>query len=437
MALRPRSREDQLSPTLNEQCLSQGRRYAKYSDSLDSSTRFFNNLGMKSCTAVSETSACNLQPPTDLAKISEKIVAGQRITRQEAEHLYHHADLLDLGRLAAARRQLALPGKTVTYLIDRNINYTNVCHTDCTFCGFYRHDARHPESYVNSRQVISKKIEEALALGATRILFQGGHNDELPYQWYVDIVEWIHQTYPAIEINAFSPSEIEQMKRISGKSYEQILGELKQAGMRGLPGGGAEILDDDVRRRVSPKKIKADEWISVMEVAQGLELTTTGTMVIGFGETIVQRLNHLDRLRAAQDRSTAKGLTGFNAFISWPLQLSDDTSMGRSRHAQSYGATAIEYLRNVALCRIYLDNIVHHQASWPTLGAEIGMLALHFGCDDMGSTMMEENVVSSAGALTKETWSLSPEQLRTYIQQAGFIPAQRDTSYQMQPLSLR
>ena len=374
--------------------------------------------------------------PSPHAGSRHKVLTGQRITRVEAEALYHGVDLLELGQLANSRRQCAVPGQVVTYLVDRNINYTNVCHTDCTFCGFSRHDPTHAESYVLSREAIGSKLEEALALGATRVLFQGGHNDKLPYQYYVDIVRWMHNAFPAIEINAFSPSEIAQMRRISGRPYEQILTELKDAGMRGLPGGGAEILDTEVRRRVSPKKISADEWIAVMETAQALGLTTTATMVIGFGETFTQRLNHLDRLRELQDRSTAKGYEGFNAFISWPLQLSEETPLGRSRHAGEYGVSSVEYLRNTALCRIYLDNIPHHQASWPTLGAEVGAIALHFGCDDMGSTMMEENVVSSAGAPTKETWALSPEELQRCIREAGFIPAQRTSAYKILRSSL-
>ena len=199
--------------------------------------------------------------------------------------------------------------------------------------------------------------------------------------------------------------------------------------MRGLPGGGAEILDDEVRKRVSPKKISADEWIRVMRVAHELELTTTATMVIGFGETLEQRLNHWRRIRKLQDESRHNGLQGFNAFIAWPLQHNKNTSMGRSRHANNFGASAVEYLRNLALSRIYLDNVPHHQSSWPTCGAEIAQLGLHMGADDFGSTMIEENVVSQAGAPTKVRCIMHPEELRAHIRQAGFVPAQRDTAY--------
>lgn len=359
-------------------------------------------------------------------EIKRKINVGLRITREEAKEIFTKSTFLELGQLAGDLREKQNPGRIVTYLIDRNINYTNVCNTDCSFCAFYRHDPKHPESYVLSREQLSKKIEETLELGGSRILLQGGHNDELPYEFYIDMISWIHDTYK-IELNAFSPSEIQQMQKVSGKSAEMILRELKDAGLTGLPGGGAELLDDAIRMRVSPKKIKSDEWIEIMEIAQNLKLITTASMVIGFGENLENRLNHLDKLRELQERSRKKGLQGFNMFISWTLQSNENTSMGRSRHCDKYKVSAVEYLKNIALCRIYLDNIQHHQSSWPTLGPEIAQIGLSFGCDDIGSTMMEENVVSQAGGHTKERWFMSPEELRYYIKEAGYIPAQRNS----------
>lgn len=356
-----------------------------------------------------------------------KVLSGQRLSRDEASALWHAAGPLEMAELANIVRWKVNPTPIVTYLVDRNINYTNVCNTDCSFCAFYRHDSRHPEAYVLDDAQLDQKIEEAIELGATRILLQGGHNDELPFGYYINLISRIKSKY-GIALNAFSPSEVQQMHKISGKSYREILEELKQAGLDGLPGGGAEILDDEVRLRVSPKKTKADEWIEIMEVAQSLDLITTATMVIGFGETLENRLNHLERLRALQDRSIAAGHSGFNMFISWILVFNDKTSIGRSRHADRYGASATEYLKNIAWCRIFLDNIAHHQASWPTLGPDIAQIGLHFGCDDIGSTMMEENVVSQAGAPTKDKWSMSPEELRTHIRGAGFVPAQRDSA---------
>jgi cyclic dehypoxanthinyl futalosine synthase len=355
---------------------------------------------------------------------------SSRLSAQEALRLLEQLALTDLGALANRKRLQIIPDKTVTYLIDRNINYTNVCNSDCSFCGFYRPDSSHPESYVLSRDELKQKVEEALAHGATRILLQGGHNDDLPYEFYPEMISWLTESFP-IELNAFSPSEIHQMHLVSGKSYNDILSDLKSAGMKGLPGGGAELLVDSVRKRVSPKKIGADIWLKVMAVAHSLDLTTTATMVIGFGEGWEQRLEHMQRLRDLQDDSLAKGYTGFNAFISWPLQHNENTSMGRSRHRQNYGADSIEYLKNVAIGRLFLDNIPHHAASWPTLGAEVGKIALHFGCDDFGSTMMEENVVSKAGALTQSKWEMSPAEMIKNIENAGFKAAQRDSSYHL------
>lgn len=358
----------------------------------------------------------------------EKARAGERLNWEDALALYNQASTVELGRLAHRARMRVVPASTVSFLIDRNINYTNVCSSDCSFCGFYRPSSDHPESYVLSQQELGDKIQEALDYGATRILLQGGHNDDLPYSFYLDMVRWIRGNFD-IEINAFSPSEIHQMHIVSEKSYREILADLQEAGLQGLPGGGAEILDDVVRKRISPKKIGAKIWLDVMREAHRLGLTTTATMVIGFGEGIPERLNHLQSLRDLQDEALERGEEGFNAFISWTLQHNENTSMGRSRHREKYGADSLEYLRNVSIARLFLDNIVHHSASWPTLGVDIGKNALHFGCDDFGSTMMEENVVSQAGALTQSKWSMSPDELRASIMEAGFKPVQRTTSY--------
>jgi cyclic dehypoxanthinyl futalosine synthase len=368
-----------------------------------------------------------LPPHSIISALREKLQAGGRVSREEAKLLWQNASPVEMAELANIVRRRCNPTNIVTYLVDRNINYTNVCNTDCSFCAFYRHDPKHPEAYVLSEKELDKKIEEALALGATRILLQGGHNDELPYQFYVDLISRIKKKH-RIDLNAFSPSEIQQMQKVSGKTAREVLSDLKAAGLDGLPGGGAEILDDQVRNRVSPKKIKADEWIAMMEVAQSLDLVTTASMVIGFGESIDNRLNHLERVRNLQDRSQAAGHQGFNMFISWTLVFNENTSIGRSRLIDRYGVSATEYLKNLAWCRIFLDTIPHHQASWPTLGAEMAQIGLHFGCDDIGSTMMEENVVSQAGAPTKDKWCMSPEELRHHIRGAGFIPAQRDSA---------
>lgn len=362
--------------------------------------------------------------------IRSKVSRGERISRAEGRYLWDNASLKTLQELACIRRNAQNPPNIVTFLVDRNINYTNVCNTDCSFCAFYRHDPANQESYILSRKILKQKVDELVELGGTRVLLQGGHNDDLPYKFYIDLIRWLYDTYK-LELNAFSPSEIHQMHLVSGKSYEAILRELKSAGMKGIPGGGAEVLDDEIRKRVSPKKISADKWIEIMEIAHSLDLVTSSNMVIGFGESIEHRLNHLDRLRDLQARSLSAGRIGFNLYVSWVLVLNENTSMGRSRKAKSFGATEEEYLRHTAFCRVYLDNIQHHQASWPTWGPEVAQRGLHLGCDDIGSTMMEENVVSQAGAPTKSKWFMSPEELRSYIRGAGFIPAQRNSAFEI------
>ncbi len=360
--------------------------------------------------------------------LTAKVLDGVRLSRSEALLLWKDFEFTELASLAQAVRFRLNPERKVTYLIDRNINYTNVCNSDCSFCAFYRHNPRDPEAYVLPRDVIAAKVREAMELGASRILLQGGHNDELPYSFYVELIEWLASEFP-LQLNAFSPSEVHQMTLVSGKSSLEVLKDLKAAGLYGLPGGGAEILDDEIRKRISPKKISAGRWLEVMGEAQSLGLVTTATMVIGFGETVEHRISHLERLRDLQDRALASGVPGFNLFISWTHQFNERTSLGRSRHAAKYGAGAVEYLKNVAWSRIVLDNIKHHQSSWPTCGADVAEIGLHSGCDDIGSTMMEENVVSQAGAPTASKWFMSPEELELHIRQAGFEPVLRDSSF--------
>ena len=367
---------------------------------------------------------------TNKNEITSKILAGERLSNEEALAAWEILQFGELADLAQKIRFKHNPSNNVTYLIDRNINYTNVCNSDCSFCAFYRHNPKDPEAYVLSRETLSQKIEEAIELGASRLLLQGGHNDELPYSFYLDMIEWISTRYP-LQLNAFSPSEIHQMTLVSGKTSYQVLADLKARGLYGLPGGGAEILDDEIRKRISPKKISAARWLDIMREAHSLNLVTTATMVIGFGESIEHRLRHLERLRALQDESLKAGLSGFNLFISWTHQFNERTSLGRSRHVAKYGAGAVEYLKNVAWSRIVLDNIQHHQSSWPTCGAHVAEIGLHAGCDDIGSTMMEENVVSQAGAPTAQKWSMSPEELEAHIRQAGFIPALRDSAFKI------
>lgn len=355
----------------------------------------------------------------DWRQVLEKALGEERISPAEAIALYRDAPLRPLGRAATARRAGRTDASTVTYLIDRNINYTNVCVTVCRFCAFWR-PAGHEEAYTLSREELGRKIEETLAIGGTRILMQGGHHPDLPIAWYEDLLAWIRETYREIEVDAFSPSEIDQIASIEGISTLETLGRLEAAGLSGLPGGGAEMLDDEIRSRVSPKKQSAAGWLQVMREAQSLGLATTCTQVIGFGESVPQRLGHLQRLRDLQEESLEAHGNGFIAFIAWTLQTENTPLRGAA-------PTRNEYLRHVAVSRIFLDNIDHIQASWPTQGPRVARTALRFGADDFGSTMLEENVVSSAGTTLV---AMSEEEIRAEIRRAGFTPAQRNTRYE-------
>ncbi|NPA90988.1 MAG: dehypoxanthine futalosine cyclase [Chloroflexi bacterium] len=363
-------------------------------------------------------------------KILHRAERGERISFEEALTLYTQAPLDALGEVAHRIRLRKTDPQVVTYLVDRNINYTNVCITNCQFCAFYRPPG-HPEAYVLSYEDIGRRVEELVAWGGTRILMQGGHHPTLPLTWYEALLRYLSERYPTIEIDAFSPSEIDHIARLEGLTTREVLERLMAAGLRGLPGGGAEILDDEIRRRISPKKQRTAGWLGVMREAQALGLATSATMVIGFGEGVHHRVRHLQRLRELQDESLRTHGNGFTAFIPWTAQISQANSLGRSRFRDRYGAGYDEYLRLVAISRIFLDNFDHIQASWPTQGEEIARKALHFGADDFGSTMLEENVVSAASAFTARKPRMSVEDIHRHIRMAGFIPRQRDTRYRI------
>ncbi len=353
-----------------------------------------------------------------------RVLEGGRLARGEAPALWE-APLTQLGAAAQALRMKKVPARTVTYLVDRNINYTNACVTVCKFCAFYRYPGN-ADVYVRTKDEIGRKIEELLAIGGTRILMQGGHNPDLGLPWHEDLLRWIRASFPTLDIDAFSPSEIDHIARIENLPVETVLARLAEAGLTGLPGGGAEILDDEVRDWISPLKQKTDGWLSVMRGAQALGLATSATMVIGFGETLVHRLNHLERLRRLQDEALSTHGNGFTSFIAWTMQLEHNDlgkAVARRGHKPSGAHT---YLKHLALCRLYLDNIAHVSASWPTQGEGVAQVALGFGADDFGSTMMEENVVSASGAME---CAKTVEAIRRQIRQAGFEPVQRDTRY--------
>lgn len=333
-----------------------------------------------------------------------------RLNFQQALDWYH-ADLLTLGQAAQGVRWKLHPDSEVTYVVDRNINYTNVCVSGCRFCAFYR-ALDSPEAYVLNREMLGQKIEETLALGGTQILLQGGLHPNLPFSFYEELLRWIKVHYP-IHIHGFSPPEIMHLTRVSGLDLETVLRRLREAGLDTVPGGGAEILVDRVREQVSPKKGSSSEWLCVMETAHGLGMRTTATMMFGHLDSVEDRIRHLLAIRELQDRTG-----GFTAFIPWTFQPGHTD-------LPLLPAGGTEYLRILALSRLVLDNVPHLQASWVTQGPKVGQVALFFGANDLGSTMIEENVVAAAGV----SFRLSVEEMTRLIVEAGFTPRQRDTYY--------
>ena len=352
-----------------------------------------------------------------------------RLSIEDALVLYQEANLTELMHVASIHRRLRVPGNHVTYLVDRNVNYTNVCTINCQFCSFYRTPG-HPETYLQTVDQISERITQLEEIGGSRILMQGGVHPDLVLEWYTDLIRELRIRHPSIDLDCFSPIEIEGISDICGLSTNQILEELRAAGMHGLPGGGAEMLVDEVRLDISPKKGSAENWLQVMREAQELGLTTSATNVIGFGETNLHRLEHMGKVRELQDEALSRGSVGFTSFISWPVML-ENNSLGRREsgtNKYTLGAGSNEYLRHVAISRLFFDNIKHIQASWPTMGTKIAQMALFAGADDIGSTMMEENVVSSSG--TTKT-SASERELQLIVSRAGFVPVKRDSDYNL------
>jgi cyclic dehypoxanthinyl futalosine synthase len=331
---------------------------------------------------------------------------------REALQLYERAPLLELGALADAKRRERHPGDTVTYIVDRNINYTNVCVADCKFCAFYRRP-KHDEGYVLSFEQIGEKIDEAKTLGAVQILIQGGHNPYIPFEWYLELMRYVKQHHP-IHIHGFSPSEVDFFATRFRMTAQDVLRELGTAGLDSIPGGGGEILVQDVRDRVARKKAGADRWLEIMELAHRMGMKTSVSMMYGLGETPADRIEHLMRVREVQARTG-----GFTAFIAWPLQPEHTEMEGTPK------TDAITYLRTMAVARLVLDNVPNLQSSWVTMGLKIGQVALQFGCNDFGSLMIEENVVSAAGTTHRATL----DEMERHIRDAGFTPARRRQDY--------
>jgi cyclic dehypoxanthinyl futalosine synthase len=349
-------------------------------------------------------------------ELIDKALQGEFLTLEEGLELYASHDLIKLGAGAKAMMMKHVPDNIATFVVNRNINYTNVCDTYCRFCAFYRTE-KDEDAYVLDNETIFRKIQEAVELNGqergTEILMQGGTHPGLPFSYYTDLLRQIKQRFPGITMHSFSAAEIRKMVEVSGLSLEQVLRELREAGLDSLPGGGAEILDDRTRMRISRLKESWEKWMEVHDAAHRIGMPTTATMVIGFGETVEERLLHFIRVRDQQAKTN-----GFTAFISWTYQP-DNTQLKGER------ATAVEYLKNLAISRLMIPNIRNFQSSWVTMGQKVGQMALEFGCNDMGSTMIEENVVSAAGAHNR----MNKDELIRVIQNAGRTAAQRDTQY--------
>lgn len=335
--------------------------------------------------------------------------------REEALELFRSDDLIGIGMAADQMRRKLHPEGIVSYIIDRNINYTNACTEYCTYCAFYR-PVGHKESYIHNKEAIFEKLRETQELGGTGVLMQGGLHPDLKIEWYEDLLSAMKERFPAIWLHCFSAPEIVNIADVSGLTLRDTIARLRDAGLQSIPGGGAEILDEDVRHRISRLKCSAADWVRVHRTAHELGMQTTATMMFGCGETLEQRMNHFDAVREIQEDTG-----GFTAFIPWTFQR-ENTSLGRFVKEE---ATAVEYLKNLAVSRLYLENILNVQSSWVTQGLKTCQLGLRFGGNDVGSVMIEENVVSAAGAHNEA----NEEVLRRIIRDAGFIPKQRDTLY--------
>jgi len=342
----------------------------------------------------------------------QKGADGERLDRDEAEALDERAPLLDLGLAADRRRRALHPDGVVTYIVSRNVNYTNVCSTACHFCAFYR-PRGHREAYLLDREVLGRKIQETLDLGGIEILLQGGLHPDLAIDWYEDLFRWVKRDYPRISLHALSPEEIWHIARTSQIPLSETIDRLIAAGLDSIPGGGAEVLDDEVRRRIAPLKCSTDEWLTVMKAAHQKGLRSTATMMFGVGEESRHRVTHLLRLRELQDETQ-----GFTAFICWTFQP-EHTRLEPGDN----GAHA--YLKVNALSRLVLDNVENLQASWVTMGGGVAQASLHMGCNDFGSVMIEENVVSAAGT----TFQMDAGEIERHIRDAGFSPARRNMRY--------
>jgi cyclic dehypoxanthinyl futalosine synthase len=363
------------------------------------------------------TRAAGVSSASPVQPVLDKALDGERITDEDAVVLLRSRGLVAVGRVADELRGRKTDPSKVTFIVDRNVNYTNICYTDCDFCAFYRRPGDTREGYLLPKPVIFKKIEETLALGGTALLMQGGHHPDLGIDYYEDLFRSIKARYP-IHLHALSPPEVQHVARRSRLTIPQTLSRLRDAGLDSLPGGGGEILVDRVREEIAPKKTKSAEWLGVMREAHRLGISTTATMMYGHLETLEDRVEHMRVVRELQDE-----MHGFRAFISWTFQ--SDGNRLAAKVPRERMPTSFDYLLTQAVSRIYLDNIDHIQSSWVTQGMKVGQVALAFGADDMGSIMIEENVVSAAGT----THRASTDDFVRAIRALGKTPVQRDTLY--------
>jgi cyclic dehypoxanthinyl futalosine synthase len=349
--------------------------------------------------------------------ILDKALNSERLSAEDGERLFESKDIISLGRAAQEMARRRHPDGAVTYIADRNINYTNICVSRCLFCAFYREKDSN-DAYVLSRDELSKKIEETIKLGGVQILLQGGLNPDFGIEYYEELLQFIKSF--KIHIHGFSPPEIVYMSKKSSLPVEDVIKRLKNAGLGSIPGGGAEILVDSIRRRISPNKCTAGEWLYVMETAHKLGLKTTATMMYGHVESHIDRIEHLIKIRKLQDKTK-----GFTAFIPWSFQDKNTKLQSLNSELQTPNSFGVDYLKTLSISRLMLDNFDNIQASWVTQGAKVAQLALFFGANDMGSTMIEENVVRAAGV----SFRMSEGEIRRLIEDAGFKAIRRDTFY--------
>jgi len=354
--------------------------------------------------------------PGRTSEILERTLSGERLSTRDAVTLLEEGDLLPLGWAANEVRNRKNDPNVATYIVDRNINYTNVCVYRCQFCAFYRPSSDHPESYVLSFDEIGRKIQETIDLGGTGVLLQGGVNGDLPFSFYEEMFRFIRKSFPTIHLHALSAPEVYFLQKVTKWPMGEVIARLRDAGLQSIPGGGAEILEDSVRKRIwSLTKAPTEKWVEVHESAHALGMRTTATMMFGVGETYGERVKHFEVVRGLQD-STG----GFTAWIPWTFVKENTDLDGKVEEAGGF-----EYLKTLAISRLYLDNIRHVQGSWVTQGPKIGQVSLSFGADDLGSIMIEENVVYAAGARNRMTQG----EMRRLIADAGYEPTQRHTLY--------